>query len=77
MEEGWLTAADAARWLGVSPGTVVRLMHDGAIPRNRVGRSYRISVADLDAYVDAHHVEPGSLSHLTRYGLRSDVSANS
>ena len=65
MEQtGWLTAADAAKWLGVSPPTLSRLMHEGAIPCLKVGRAYRIRQADLDAYLDAHHVEPGSLAHL-------------
>jgi excisionase family DNA binding protein len=53
-----------AKWLGVSPVTLYRLMDEGTIPHRGDGRAYRLRQADVDVYVDAHHVELGSLAHL-------------
>ncbi len=53
-----LTVAEVADMLRVSTMTVYRLIRTGELPAVRVGRSYRVKRADLDAYLEAQVVEP-------------------
>jgi excisionase family DNA binding protein len=50
----FLTVADVAVALQVSPRTVWRLIADGAFPVLRVGRRVRIDPAALDAFIQKH-----------------------
>lgn len=53
----WLDTTQAAARLGVSRETVRRLIADGAIPALRPARRvYRLSSADVDAYVASRAV---------------------
>jgi excisionase family DNA binding protein len=61
----------------VSPVTVHRLLHEGAIPFHSVGRAYRIDLTDLETHVDAHHVEPGSLAHRIHRGSATSTARTS
>ena len=47
-----LTYSQAARVLGVTERTVWTLVHDGALPVVRFGRSVRIDPADLREFID-------------------------
>lgn len=47
-----LTYRQAARVLGVTERTVWSLVHDGALPVVRFGRSVRIDPADLRAFIE-------------------------
>jgi excisionase family DNA binding protein len=47
----YLTVAEVAEQLRVSNMTVYRLINAGELPAVRVGRSYRIVEADVDAYL--------------------------
>lgn len=60
----WLGTTEAAERLGVVPRTLYRMIDEGAIPAYKMGRVIRLKEADLDAYLEAHRVAPGSLSHL-------------
>lgn len=53
----WLTTAQAAEIAEVSMWTVQWWIREGQLPAWRVGRSYRIDPADLDALMG---IEPGS-----------------
>jgi excisionase family DNA binding protein len=53
--EGFLTAAEVARTLGVSRTTAYRLMRE--MGRVRVGRAIRVSRVAFDAWL-ASHTEP-------------------
>ncbi len=58
---GPLSKAAAARYLGVGDRTLRRLVDEGVLaPGLRQG--------DLDAYLAAVRVEPGSLGHLCMWG---------
>ena len=48
-----LTIPEAARYLGVSEDTIRRRVKDGGLPSVLLAGKYRISVADLDALIDA------------------------
>jgi excisionase family DNA binding protein len=57
----WLSTAEAARRLGVTPRTVYGFINSGALVAYRFGRVVRITDADLVAFIDACRIEPGSL----------------
>lgn len=52
----FLTVAEVAAAMRVSKMTVYRLVHAGELPAARVGRSYRVPAAAVDAYLrDSYH----------------------
>ncbi|MDQ8730888.1 helix-turn-helix domain-containing protein [Bradyrhizobium sp. LHD-71] len=50
MSDHLLTVEQAAEQLNLHPKTVLRYIHDGRLPATRVGKSYRIPRARLDAF---------------------------
>lgn len=48
---GFLTVAEVAAMLRVSNMTVYRLINAGDLPAARVGKSYRLTRADVDGYL--------------------------
>jgi excisionase family DNA binding protein len=50
MSEKLLTVEQAAEQLKVHPKTVLRYIHEGRLPATRIGKSYRIVRAELDAF---------------------------
>ena len=60
----WLGTPAAARYLGITPRTLYRLIDRGLVPAYAVGRVYRLRREDLDRYLASAQVEPGSLGHL-------------
>jgi excisionase family DNA binding protein len=46
-----VTIPAAAQLLGVSRSKLYELLGEGALPTVRIGRSRRIAIADLDAFV--------------------------
>jgi excisionase family DNA binding protein len=47
------TVEQAAGRLQLHPKTVLRFIHEGRLPANRIGKSYRIQRSDLDAFAGA------------------------
>lgn len=60
----WLSTADAAKALGITPRTLYRFIDQGELPAYRFGRVIRIKRADVDAFIEGARIEPGSLEHL-------------
>lgn len=60
----WLSTADAAKALGITPRTLYRFIDQGELPAYRFGRVIRIKQADVDAFIEGARIEPGSLEHL-------------
>lgn len=56
-----LTVAEVADMFRVSSMTVYRLIRNGELPAVRVGRSYRVSETDLQAYLEAQVVDPAEV----------------
>jgi excisionase family DNA binding protein len=60
----WLSTQEAAQRLGVTTRTLYRFVDEGSLPAYKMGRVFRLKEADVDAFIDASQVEPGSLKHL-------------
>ena len=69
----WLATPEAARYLGLGAPTLHRLINEGLLPAYNVERVIRIKVSDLDAYIDACRIEPGTLTHLYSVGDVDDA----
>lgn len=61
----WLGTQEAARYLGIAPRTLYRFINDGRVAAFKFGRVIRLRRADLDAFIEANRIAPGSLEHLT------------
>lgn len=50
MSDSLVTVEQAAEILNLHPKTVLRYVRDGRLPATRIGKSYRITRANLDAF---------------------------
>ena len=60
----WLSTADAAKHLGITSRTLYRFIDEGQIPGYRFGRVIRLKRADVDQFIEASRIAPGTLDHL-------------
>jgi len=60
----WLSTAEAARRLGITPRTLYRFIDEGAIAAYKMGRVIRLKADDVDTFIDGARIEPGTLEHL-------------
>ena len=60
----WLSTAEAANRLGITPRTLYRFIDEGQLAAYRFGRVIRLKTSDVDAFIDACRIEPGTLEHL-------------
>jgi excisionase family DNA binding protein len=60
----WLSTQEAARRLGVTARTLYRFIDEGDLTAYRLGRVIRLKLSDVDAFIEASRIEPGSLEHL-------------
>jgi excisionase family DNA binding protein len=60
----WLSTAEAARRLGIGARTLYRLIDEGRIPAYKFGRVIRLQEREVDAFIDAARIRPGTLDHL-------------
>ena len=59
-----LSTADAAKYLGITSRTLYRFIDEGLIAGYRFGRVIRLKQTDVDAFIEASRIEPGTLEHL-------------
>ncbi len=64
LEGDWLSTADAAKRLGITPRTLYRMIDEGQLPAYRFGRVIRLKAFEVDEFIEASRVEPGTLKHL-------------
>jgi excisionase family DNA binding protein len=57
VRPAFLTVAEVADMLRVSNMTVYRLITAGSLPAVRVGKSYRLTEADVDRYLQQSYTE--------------------
>ncbi len=60
----WLSTAEAAKYLGITPRTLYRFIDEGQIPGYRFGRVIRLKQDDVEVFVEASRITPGTLEHL-------------
>ncbi|HLT17404.1 MAG TPA: helix-turn-helix domain-containing protein [Acidimicrobiales bacterium] len=60
----WLSTQEAAKRLGITPRTLYRFIDHGELPAYRLGRVIRLKQEDVDRFIEASRIEPGSLEHL-------------
>ena len=60
----WLSTAEAARFLGITPRTLYRFIDEGKITGYRFGRVIRLKQDDVDAFIEQSRIAPGTLEHL-------------
>ncbi len=58
-EAKFLTIAEVATMMRVSKMTVYRLVHGGELPAVRVGRSFRVTEKDVNAYLQRSFYDAG------------------
>ncbi len=60
----WLSTDKAAKYLGITNRTLYRLIDAGEVPAYKFGRVIRLKQSDINAFIEAAKVQPGSLKHL-------------
>jgi excisionase family DNA binding protein len=71
----WLSTAEAAHRLGITPRTLYRFIDEGQVPGYRFGRVIRLKADEVDGFIEACRIEPGTLDHLYP-DTASDTSAS-
>ena len=60
----WLSTKEACERLGITLRTLYRFMDEGRVPAYKFGRVIRLQESDVDAFIEASRIAPGSLQHL-------------
>ncbi len=60
----WMSTGEAARRLGVTVRTLYRLIDEAQLPAYKFGRVIRLQETEIDAFIKASRIPPGSLEHL-------------
>ena len=60
----WMSTQEAARRLGVTTRTLYRFVDEGLLPAYKMGRVFRLKQHDVDTFIEASRVQPGTLEHL-------------
>ena len=60
----WLSTGEAADRLGITPRTLYRFIDEGQVAAYRFGRVIRLKATDVDRFIEACRIEPGTLEHL-------------
>ena len=62
--DGWFSSKEAAHRLGVTQRTLYRFIDEDRLPAYRFGRVIRLKTQDVEAFIEAGRIRPGSLKHL-------------
>ncbi len=60
----WMSTKEAAEYLGVTLRSLYRFIDEGAVPAYKFGRVIRLKQFDVEQFVEASRIQPGSLEHL-------------
>ncbi len=74
MSTMFATVTAAALRLGVHPKTVLRFIREGRLAATRIGKSYRILSADLDAFAGAPASMPAGATPADRVTAIADLA---
>jgi excisionase family DNA binding protein len=70
----WLSTKEAAQYLGVNLRTLYRFIDVGGLAAYKFGRVIRLKEVDLERFVDAARIPPGTLEHLYPEPVHSAIS---
>jgi excisionase family DNA binding protein len=60
----WLSTKEASERLGLTLRSLYRFIDEGDLVAYKFGRVIRIQEPDLDRFIEASRIAPGSLEHL-------------
>ncbi len=60
----WMSTGEAAKRLGVTVRTLYRLIDESQLPAYKFGRVIRLKGSEVEAFIEASRIQPGSLEHL-------------
>jgi excisionase family DNA binding protein len=60
----WMSTKEACERLGVTLRTLYRFIDQGDLPAYKMGRVIRLKEDEVDAFIEATRIRPGSLEHL-------------
>ncbi len=60
----WLSTKEAASRLGVTLRSLYRFIDEGDLVAYKFGRVIRIQEPDVDRFIQASRIQPGTLEHL-------------
>lgn len=60
----WMSTGEAARRLGVTVRTLYRLIDESQLPAYKFGRVIRLKESQVNEFIEASRISPGSLEHL-------------
>ena len=60
----WMSTGEAARRLGVTVRTLYRLIDENQLPAYKFGRVIRLKESQVNDFIEASRIAPGSLEHL-------------
>ncbi|MGO8873958.1 MAG: helix-turn-helix domain-containing protein [Acidimicrobiales bacterium] len=60
----WLSTKEASERLGVTLRSLYRFIDEGDLVAYKFGRVIRIQEADVERFIEASRIAPGSLEHL-------------
>jgi excisionase family DNA binding protein len=60
----WLSTKEASERLGVTLRSLYRFIDEGDLVAYKFGRLIRVQEHDLDRFIAASRIEPGTLEHL-------------
>jgi excisionase family DNA binding protein len=60
----WLSTKEASNRLGVTLRSLYRFIDEGDLIAYKFGRVIRLQETDVERFIEASRIEPGSLEHL-------------
>jgi len=60
----WLSTKEASERLGITLRSLYRFIDEGSLVAYKFGRVIRLQETDVDRFISASRIAPGSLEHL-------------
>jgi excisionase family DNA binding protein len=60
----WLSTKEASEQLGITLRSLYRFIDEGGLVAYKFGRVIRLQESDVDRFIEASRIPPGSLEHL-------------
>ena len=60
----WMSTKEAAEYLGITLRSLYRFIDEGSLPAYKFGRVIRLKAEDVERFIEACRITPGSLEHL-------------